>query len=132
MIKKEFLLGIGIICISAFQLIAQEVREEPAIQEMYRKYIKINDAKPTIQGYRIQIFVSSERQRLESAQRRFNRLFPEMRSEWTYVRPYYKLQTGAFRSKLDALPTLMRIKKQFSGAIEVVDELDSDELLKLE
>ena len=110
----------------------QQVREEPEVQAMLEKYKEINSDNPYIKGYRIQIIVSSERQRLESTQRKFNQLFPEMGSDWNFVRPYYKLKTGAFRSKLDALPTLMRIKKHFSGAIEVIDDIDSKDLLKVE
>lgn len=108
----------------------QEVREEPEVQRMLETFQELNAKNPTIRGYRIQIIVSSERQKLESTQRKFNRLYPELGSDWSYVRPYYKLKTGAFRSKLDALPTLIKIKKHFSGAIEVIDDIDSKELLK--
>lgn len=84
---------------------AQEVQlnEDPAIAQLMRNWTNANRANPRIEGWRVQLMSSTDRQQIEEARNRFRGLFPDIPAEWIHEKPYYKLRVGAFRSRLEAL-----------------------------
>lgn len=86
-------------------LAAQEIQlnEDPRITRLFRTWTNENRANPQIEGWRVQIMATTNRQEVEEARNRFRINHPETPAEWTHEKPYYKLRVGAFRNKLEAI-----------------------------
>jgi len=84
---------------------AQEIQlnEDPKITQLFRNWTNNNRANPSIEGWRVQIMATPDRQQVEDARNRFRIQYPEVPAEWMHEKPYYKLRVGAFRNKLEAL-----------------------------
>ncbi|MCW5922925.1 MAG: SPOR domain-containing protein [Saprospiraceae bacterium] len=86
------------------QLSGQEIQlnEDPRIAQMFRNWTNNNRANPKVDGWRVQIMATADRQQVEDARTRFRIQYPEVPAEWIHEKPYYKLRVGAFRSRLEA------------------------------
>lgn len=86
------------------QLSGQEIQlnEDPKIAQMFRNWTNNNRANPKVDGWRVQIMATADRQQVEDARTRFRIQYPEVPAEWIHEKPYYKLRVGAFRSRLEA------------------------------
>lgn len=84
---------------------AQEIQlnEDPKVAQLFRNWTNSNRANPRVDGWRVQIMATTDREQVEEARRRFRAQHPDVPAEWTHEKPYYKLRAGAFRSKLQAL-----------------------------
>lgn len=98
------ILFIALFSISQNALLAQEIQlnEEPKISQLFRNWTNSNRANPRVDGWRIQIMATTDRQQVEDARNRFRIQYPDVPAEWAHEKPYYKLRVGAFRSKLEA------------------------------
>lgn len=92
------------------------VIEDSAVQSFFNRYVGINKSKMTMAGFRIQLIATTDRMKMELEMERFMTDYPEIAIDWIHSKPYYKLRVGAFATKLEALPVLYRIKKDFPGA----------------
>lgn len=99
---------IGLIAgfIGAFACIlgAQEMQlnEEPKVAQLMKTWVSANRAEPKIEGWRVQIMASTDRQQVEQGRNRFRAEYPEVAANWVQEQPYYKLRVGAFRTKQEA------------------------------
>ena len=67
--------------------------------------LKTNTTTPIAEqeyGYRVQIFLGSNRQAAYSAQAKFKDEYPEFRTYITYTEPNFRVQAGDFRTRLEA------------------------------
>ncbi|KRP27661.1 SPOR domain-containing protein [Polaribacter sp.] len=69
-------------------------------------------------GYRIQIFYGEENS-ARNSQNRFSSTFPDVYTKLSYDQPYWKVQVGNYKTKLEADKALMNFSNQFSGLIVV-------------
>lgn len=69
-------------------------------------------------GYRIQIFYGEENNARNSLNR-FASAFPEVYTKLTYDQPYWKVQVGNYKTKLEADKALINFSNQFSGLIVI-------------
>ena len=101
---------------------AQEVQinEDPKITQLTRNWTNANRANPRVEGWRIQIMATTDRQQVEDARSRFRMQYPDVSAVWTHEKPYYKLRVGAFRSKLEALAFLTTMT-EYTGAYPAQD-----------
>ena len=83
-----------------------QINEDPRIAQLYRNWTNANRAEPQVEGWRIQLMSTTDRQQAEDARNRFRSQYPEVPAEWIHEKPYYKLRAGAFRTKLEALAFL--------------------------
>lgn len=97
------------------------VKEEPLISQMLEKFSQINRSVTTIDGYRVQILATPDRQQLESARQVFQYKYPNINVDWVHVNPWYKLYVGAFASKLDATRLQYLLKRDYPNAYLVRD-----------
>ncbi|MEL6654844.1 MAG: SPOR domain-containing protein [Bacteroidota bacterium] len=114
------------------QLSAQsvQVKMDPIIADMLNTYTTNNKAQGTVDGWRVQILATTNRQRLESVQQSFRYHYPNVPVDWMHDRPYYKLQAGAFRSKRDALRLKYILSREYEGLYLVRDDaISKTELL---
>lgn len=104
-------------------LSAQNVKvEEPEnIARVMERFVEFNKSKQFVDGWRVQILATPDRQRLENARQSFQERYPNVSSDWVHSKPYYKLRAGAFATKLEALRLLYILKEDYPAAYLVRD-----------
>jgi hypothetical protein len=101
---------------------AQEIQlnEDPKIAQLWRNWTNSNRANPRIEGWRVQIMATTDRQQVEEARNNFRLQHPDVPAEWTHEKPYYKLRVGAFRNKLEAQAFIASLT-DYAGAYPAKD-----------
>jgi len=125
--KLLFLLGFFL---SVQMGIAQvSIVEEPAISRAMNDFQFQNQQSEVVTGWRIMIISTNDRRKSEAAKMKFDEMHPDMASYWEQDVPFYKVKVGAFENK-DALQGLLiELKREFSSAIPVIDQIRKTELL---
>lgn len=102
---------------------AQEVQlnVDPAIEQLVKSWINRNRTHPRIEGWRLQVLSSTDRQKIEAERTRFLGLYPAIPAEWVHEKPYYKLRVGAFHTRQEAMSFLAEIKDSYPGAYPAKD-----------
>lgn len=75
-------------------------------------------------GYRLQIYSGSNRTAAYSAQARFNREFPEMRTYISYHEPNFKVKAGDFRTRLEAEKMKAQLQSSFSAMFIISEKIN--------
>ena len=99
-----------------------QINEEEKIAAMMERYAEINKAKTSIEGWRIQILATTDRQRLDQVRQTFRYRYPNISVDWVHSRPYYKLRAGAFSTKLEALRLKYILERDYPGIYLVKDD----------
>lgn len=101
---------------------AQEIQlnEDPKISQLFRNWTNSNRANPGVDGWRVQIMATTDRQQVEDARNQFRIQHPDVPAEWIHEKPYYKLRAGAFRTKLEAQAYLATLT-DYAGAYPAKD-----------
>ena len=81
-------------------------------------------APATGNGYRVQIFVGSNREEAYNAQSRFNELYPELRTYIIYSEPNFKVRAGDFRSRLEASKMMEQLHQQFTSLFIISEKIN--------
>lgn len=97
-------------------------KEDPSITKMMESYVSANKAKATVEGWRIQILATTDRQRLENVKQTFQYRYPNVPIDWVHSNPYYQLRAGAFLTKLEALRLKYILEQDYSGIYLVKDD----------
>lgn len=123
-----------LLILSAFTALgsAQNVQlaEDPAVRSLMKTYETLNKSKPYMEGWRVQILSTVDRQEFESVRATFKARYPYLTTSWVHNRPYYKLRAGAFANKLDALRLQHLLRNDFPGAYPAVDnEIRAEEII---
>jgi hypothetical protein len=113
-----FFVGIGV----SLGAQAVNVKEDPQIKSMMERFVEINKGKAYVDGWRIQILATTDRQRLESVRQTFQYRYPNVAIDWVHSNPYYKLRAGAFASRLEALHLKYLLERDYSGIYLVRDD----------
>ena len=104
------------------------IDQDPAIDTLISRSILANKEEG-IQGFRIQIFLSSARNARDEADRvnaEFISKFPDMYSKVEYQEPgYFKVRVGNYRSRVEAYKDLQMIHKEFPDAYAVPATIES-------
>jgi hypothetical protein len=82
--------------------------------------------RETIDGYRVQIFSMSgndARNEAERVKKDFDKRFPDVRSNLTYLQPNFKIRCGDFRTKAEAKGFINDISRYYPGAYIVRDKI---------
>jgi len=66
-------------------------------------------------GYRVQIFLGSNRQGAYDAQAKFREEYPEFRTYISYTEPNFRVQAGDFRTRLEAEKLKNDLTKTFTS-----------------
>ncbi|HXP52904.1 MAG TPA: SPOR domain-containing protein [Bacteroidia bacterium] len=78
----------------------------------------------TSPGFRIQVHFGSDRNGANSAKTDFMLKYPGYSTYLTYQQPYFKVCVGDFRTKLEAVDVLSKVKKDYPGAFVVRDKIN--------
>lgn len=106
-------------------------QQDDAIHNLVLKHIAKNKKDPGIEGYRIRIYSdlgTHARDESENVKAEFYEKFPEIPVYREYDDPYYKVYVGDFRSKIEAIKSLKKIRKRYPSAFVVPDEINFPEL----
>ncbi|MBA3901900.1 MAG: SPOR domain-containing protein [Bacteroidetes bacterium] len=104
-----------------------EIICDARIDKLIQKHISLNESKPVIDGYRIQIFFASgtnSRKMATDTKANFMAKYPEIIAHVKHEQPNFKVRVGDFRNKLEATRVLNEIKRDFPGAFIVMDEIN--------
>ena len=121
---KRVFIFIPVLLIIVGNLKGQNIRtnEEPLITSMMDKFVEVNRATQFVEGWRIQILATTNREQLESARQRFQYRYPNVPVSWVHSSPHYKLRAGAFSTKLEALRLKYILERDYSGLYLVKDD----------
>ncbi len=114
-------------------LAAQDQREgdvkiiqDPAIDLLVKKHIRVNETREGIPGYRIQIFFDSganSKNKAKTVCDDFRRRYSETGVYLHFISPNYKVRVGDFRTRLDAFRFLQEIQVHYPSAYVVADQI---------
>ncbi len=134
------LLITGIMFLLAGQLFGQvtsegfvQVFQDPRIDSLVEMHIKLNAAAESdmnndgITGYRIQIFFDSgnnSKQQATDVMEDFTIKYPEIGAYITFREPWYRVRVGDFRTKIEAIGFLQKIKGKYRDAFIIRDKIN--------
>ena len=132
MIKKLIIPILFLTIIAPFAGQSQNIviHEESIVTQIMDKYVQNNTQRTFIDGWRIQLLATADRQKMETERRNFQYRYPSITVSWVHSSPYYKLRAGAFTSKLEALRLKYILSQDYSGIYLVKDDkIRKEELL---
>lgn len=107
------------------------IRQDQRITDLLVRHSQINQRRRSTEGFRLEIFFSSENRARELAGRvknDFNLIFPEIPCYLLFQTPNFKVRIGDFRNKSEALKTKAYIASKYPNAFIVKDMIRFPEL----
>jgi hypothetical protein len=104
-----------------------DINEDPRIERMLSWHIENNKFKNKIDGFRVEIFFSSDIDAKEKALKKkeeFLEIYPDNIVHVKYISPNFRVRVGDFRTKNEALKLYKEIKNTYPLAFIVTDEID--------
>jgi hypothetical protein len=104
-----------------------EVHQDPLIEKMLGWQIENNKIKNKIDGFRVEIFFSSDVDAREKALKKkeeFLSVYPNNTVHIKYVSPNFRVRVGDFRTKNEALKLYKEIKDNYPVSFIITDEID--------
>lgn len=102
------------------------VNQDPRLDKMLNWHIEENIKKDGIDGFRVEIFFSSELDALEQAKRKkveFLSKYPDHEVHIKYDSPNFRVRVGDFRTKNEALKLHKKIERKYRMAFIVPDKI---------
>lgn len=97
--------------------------QDPKINELLGIYKLYNQKNDFLDGYRVQIAFSNDRQEIYNDKAKVYQDFPDEKAYVAYEQPYYKLRIGDYASRLEAYERLNDVIKKYPGAFVVRDKI---------
>ncbi len=97
--------------------------QDPKINELLGIYKMYNQKNDFLEGYRVQIAFSNDRQEIYNSKAKVYQDFPEEKAYVAYEQPYYKLRIGDYASRLEAYERLNEVIKKYPAAFVVRDKI---------
>jgi hypothetical protein len=104
-----------------------EVIQDPRVDQLVEKHIRINQSLKTFEGFRIQLFSDSgnnSKNRAQALQEELMQNFPGIGVYLSFKSPNYRIRLGNFRSRLDAQRFLNDIAVEYPNAFIVNDMIN--------
>lgn len=128
--KKNLILILLLFC-TTWASAQVNLSEDYMVERIMMRFKEINQSKPTASGWRIQVLASTDRRKVEAAYSVFKSRYPYIPCEWKHISPYYKLQAGAYLTRLEAIAALEKIKVHYRTAFPTIDQhISINELLR--
>ncbi len=110
------------------------IEQDPRVDTLISRYILYNRRLNGMEGFRIQIFNSSEKNAREASGKvrtDFMSRFPDIISYASFDRPgYYKIRVGDYRTRIEGTKYLLMVRKVFPDAYLVPDVINFPDLNK--
>jgi hypothetical protein len=103
------------------------IQQDPLLTEMLEWHVSNNKKDKQIEGFRVEIFFSSDADAKEKALKKkveFLKLYPENTVHIKYVAPNFRVRVGDFRTKNEALKLFKEIKNTYPLSFIVTDNID--------
>jgi hypothetical protein len=123
-----------IVLIGSSHLAAQSavaINTETGIDALMELFQTENEGENKVDGWRVQILATTDRNRLETVESSFKVNYPSVPVDWVHTKPYYKLRAGAFQTKQEAERLKHTLERQFEGVYLVKDKVSENELLRM-
>jgi hypothetical protein len=123
-----------VVLIGSGQLVGQSavaINTETGIDALMELFQTQNEAENKVDGWRVQILATTDRNRLETVESAFKVNYPSVPVDWVHTKPYYKLRAGAFQTKQEAERLKHTLERQFEGVYLVKDKVNENELLRM-
>ena len=111
-----------------------EVIKDPLIDTLIARRFSLDKGAPKVKtpasgnyssnGYRVQIFSGWDRKSAYEAQARFQNRYPEMRTYIAYKEPYFKVNAGDFRTRLEAERLMQQLKGSFTSLFIIAEKIN--------
>lgn len=90
---------------------------QPQVKRLMERSYFINTNTRELDGFRVQILATTDRQELEETLTAFRFIYGEkLPLDWIHEKPWYKLRAGAFLTRLEAQHLLFTLKEKYPGA----------------
>ena len=104
------------------------VHKDPRVELLVKKQIDINeentrDTRRNMQGFRILVINSNDRNKVFAAKAKIYQLYPELKTYLLYQPPFYKLKVGNFKTKEEAEDYRKDLIRQFPTGLYVVRDI---------
>lgn len=96
---------------------------EPSVEQLLQKKLELDQTKPSIQGYRVQLYYGGNRAEALELKSKFASLHPEVETYLIYQQPYFRLRAGNFRTRIEAYKLFKKVDKEFPSVFIVNDEI---------
>ena len=103
------------------------INQDPRLDKMLGWHIENNRIRNKIEGFRVEIFFSSDfdaREKSIRKKKEFLSDYPDNAVHIKYISPNFRVRVGDFRTKNEALKLYREIKNNFPVAFIVADEID--------
>ena len=100
------------------------IKTDPRVDSLITMHVAYNQAYPFIEGFRIQLYKDSGNDALDAAHDimdKFHEDFPDIPAYLGFQEPYYRVRVGDFRTRLEALEQLEKIKRKFRNVWVIKD-----------
>lgn len=94
------------------------------VDVLLQKKLELDQQKPSIQGFRVQLYYGGNRNEALELKSKFAQLHPDVESYLIYQQPYFRLRVGDFRSRLEAYKLMKKVEKEFPSVFIVNDEIN--------
>lgn len=105
------------------------------IQNLLKWHVHMNEQKKSFTGYRIQIHsVNSygcDIEQLKDIRNKFEVTFQDIPAYLKYFDPDFKIRVGNYHSRLESIPDLYRIRKEYPSSYPVKTEILIEELQRI-
>lgn len=103
--------------------IQSNIIDHSDIQRYIESHGIVAKKKPFIEGYRIQIFNSNNREEATKAKSDFYAKYPNMRAYTVYQQPYYKVRVGDYPNPESAKADLRKMAKSYPSSFLVPEQI---------
>jgi hypothetical protein len=124
----------SVLLILSLSLVAQTdsssvvVHKDPRIDLLVKKQIQVNelttrDARRFVQGYRILVMNTNDRNKATNAKTKIYQEFPELKAYLMWQSPFMKLKVGDFKTREEAEPYLSEIQRFFPTGVYIIRDV---------
>ena len=104
------------------------VHKDPRISLLMKKQAQINEettrsSRRTMQGYRIQVMNTTDRNTALDAKTKAYQLYPELKAYLLYQSPYFRIRVGNFKTKSEADDYIKDLARNFDNNVFIVRDV---------
>jgi hypothetical protein len=100
-----------------------EISAESKVTKLFERYLEENKKNQTIEGFRVQIHFGNDREKAKDIKTKFLTLYPQIEAYESYQQPNFRIRTGDFRTRYEALKFQKLIAVNFPSSYIVSDNI---------
>ena len=120
-----FLVSISFFSINCFSqnFGKSEISADSKVTKLFERYLLENKKNQTIEGFRVQIHFGNDREKAKDIKTKFLTLYPQIEAYESYQQPNFRIRTGDFRTRYEALKFQKLIAANFPSSYIVSDNI---------